>query len=117
MQAAGDIFLGWQTGTGFDGRTRDFYVRQLRDWKGSAVVETMDPEAMRVYGTLCGWTLARAHARTGDRLAIAGYLGGGTAFDQAMVEFAEHYADRNERDYGLLAAAARAGRIPVREGV
>jgi uncharacterized protein (DUF2252 family) len=117
MQAAGDIFLGWQTVTGFDGHIRDFYVRQLRDWKGSAVVETMDPEAMRVYGTLCGWTLARAHARTGDRIAIAGYLGDGGAFDRAMVEFAEHYADRNERDYNLLVAAARSGRIPVLEGV
>ncbi|RSM69578.1 DUF2252 domain-containing protein [Actinoplanes sp. ATCC 53533] len=117
MQATGDIFLGWQTITGIDDRTRDFYVRQLRDWKGSAVVETMDPETMRVYGALCGWTLARAHARTGDRIAIAGYLGADDAFDRAMVEFAEHYADRNERDYGLLVAAARSGRIPVREGL
>ncbi|GAA3351768.1 hypothetical protein GCM10020358_82720 [Amorphoplanes nipponensis] len=117
MQATGDIFLGWQTVTGIDGRTRDFYVRQLRDWKGSAVVETMDPEAMRVYGALCGWTLARAHARTGDRIAIAGYLGDSVAFDRALVEFAEHYADRNERDYDLLEEAARAGRIPVHRGV
>ncbi|PRY30840.1 DUF2252 domain-containing protein [Pseudosporangium ferrugineum] len=117
MQSAGDIFLGWQTVAGIDGRIRDFYVRQLRDWKGSAVVETMDPEAMRVYGALCGWTLARAHARTGDRLAIAGYLGGGDAFDRAMVEFSERYADLNERDYGRLRAAARSGRVAVREGL
>ena len=117
MQATGDIFLGWQTITGMDGRTRDFYVRQLRDWKGSAVVETMDPIAMRVYGALCGWTLARAHARTGDRIAITGYLGDDDAFDRVMLDFAEHYADRNERDYGLLVAAAKSGRIPVREGV
>lgn len=117
MQAAGDIFLGWQSFAGFDGRTRDFYVRQLRDWKGSAIVETMDPEGMRVYGALCGWTLARAHARTGDRIAIAGYLGDDDAFDRALVEFAETYADRNEHDYERLVAAARSGRIPVREGV
>ncbi|MFI7600370.1 DUF2252 domain-containing protein [Actinoplanes sp. NPDC049681] len=117
MQAAGDIFLGWQSFAGFDGRTRDFYVRQLRDWKGSAVVATMDPEAMRVYGALCGWTLARAHARTGDRIAIAGYLGDEDTFDQALVQFAENYADVNEHDYECLVAAARSGRITVREGV
>jgi uncharacterized protein (DUF2252 family) len=117
MQASGDIFLGWQSMPGIDGRVRDFYVRQLRDWKGSAVVEAMDPEAMRVYGDLCGWTLARAHARTGDRIAISGYLGDQPTFDRALVEFAENYADLNESDYHRLADAARSGRIPVRHGV
>jgi hypothetical protein len=103
--------------SGIDGRVRDFYVRQLRDWKGSAVVETMDADVMRVYAALCGWTLARAHARTGDRIAIAGYLGDDATFDHVMVEFAEHYADRNERDHALLAAAARSGRITAQGGV
>jgi len=117
MQAVSDTFLGWQTVAGVDGQKRDFFVRQLRDWKGSAIVETMDPEIMRVYGALCGWTLARAHARTGDRIAIAGYLGGGDAFDRVLVEFSERYADRNEHDYQLLGDAARAGRIPVRSGI
>ena len=117
MQAASDIFLGWHRFAGIDEGTRDFYVRQLRDWKGSAVIETMNPKAMRAYGAICGWTLARAHARTGDRLAIAAYLEDGTAFDQALVEFAERYADRNERDYRLLAEAAKSGRITVRTGV
>ena len=117
MQAASDIFLGWHTFAGIDGVARDFYVRQLRDWKGSAVVEAMDAEAMRVYGALCGWTLARSHARTGDRIAIAGYLAGGAGFDEALVEFAERYADRNVRDHQLLAEAARSGRIEVRGGV
>ena len=117
MQASSDIFLGWQTIAGIDGQRRDFYVRQLRDWKGSAVVEAMDAEAMRVYGALCGWTLARAHARTGDRAAIAGHLGDDTVFDQVMVEFAEQYADRNEKDYELMAEAARTGRLAVLEGL
>ena len=117
MQATGDIFLGWQSVEGIDGQARDFYVRQLRDWKASAVVETMDAEAMQVYGALCGWTLARAHARSGDRIAIAGYLDDGAAFDGALVEFAERYADRNEQDYELLAEAARTGRIRVQTGI
>jgi uncharacterized protein (DUF2252 family) len=117
MQAASDIFLGWQTADGFDGRVRDFYVRQLRDWKGSAVVETMDVRTLAVYGAVCGWTLARAHARTGDRIAIAGYLDHGAGFDQALVEFAELYADRNEQDFRRLTEAAAAGRITVHSGV
>ena len=117
MQAVGDIFLGWHRVIGIDGKTRDFYVRQLRDWKGSAVVETMEPQGMRAYGALCGWTLARAHARTGDRIAIAEYLDGGVEFDRAMVEFAEAYADRNERDYELLKKAAASGRISVQSGI
>jgi uncharacterized protein (DUF2252 family) len=113
MQAASDIFLGWHSSDGVDGHRRDFYVRQLRDWKGSAVVDEMDPPALRLYGTLCGWVLARAHARTGDRIAISGYLGEEDAFDQAVVEFGERYADRTERDHALLAEAARRGSIPV----
>ena len=117
MQAASDILLGWQTVEGVDGQVHDFYVRQLRDWKGSAIVEDMDPEGMRLYAELCGWTLARAHARTGDRIAIAGYLDGGAAFDQALVEFAERYADLNEGDYARLKEAAAVGRITVHSGV
>lgn len=117
MQAAGDIFLGWQTAEGIDGLTRDFYVRQLRDWKGSASIETMDAVGLRLYGALCGWTLARAHARTGDRIAMAAYLDDGKAFDLALVEFAESYADRNEQDYRLLAQAARSGHITVQSGL
>jgi uncharacterized protein (DUF2252 family) len=117
MQAAGDIFLGWETAEGIDGLTRDFHVRQLRDWKGSASVESMDAAGLRLYGALCGWTLARAHARTGDRIAMAAYLDGGKAFDAALAEFAESYADRNEQDYRLVTRAARAGRIQVRSGL
>jgi uncharacterized protein (DUF2252 family) len=117
MQAASDIFLGWQSVDGFDGRRRDFYVRQLRDWKGSAVVGEMDPTAMRRYGGLCGWALARAHARTGDRFAIAAYLGDEDIFDQALLEFAERYADRTERDHASLAEAAERGSIQVQAGL
>ena len=117
MQAASDIFLGWQTVAGIDGMERDFYVRQLRDWKGAAVVEEMDPDGMQPYGRLCGWTLARAHARTGDRIAIAAYLGEDTAFDQALARFAESYADLTERDHAALGEAARSGRIEVRSGI
>ena len=90
MQAVSDIFLGWvRVDPASTGKPRDFYLRQLRDWKGSAEIETMVPEGMRAYGELCGWTLARAHARTGDRVAIAAYLGGGAAFDVAVQEFAD----------------------------
>jgi uncharacterized protein (DUF2252 family) len=117
MQAASDIFLGWQTAEGLDGRRRDFYVRQLRDWKGSAIVEYMNPSALRVYADLCGWVLARAHACTGDRIAIAAYLGHSDAFDHALVEFAERYADRTERDHAELAEAGRKGRITVETGI
>jgi uncharacterized protein (DUF2252 family) len=116
MQAVSDIFLGWHSADGFDGRRRDFYVRQLRDWKGSAVPEEMDAPTLRLYGELCGWTLARAHARTGDRFAIAAYLGDDETFDRALAEFAERYADRTERDHALLAEAARRGSIPTTAG-
>jgi uncharacterized protein (DUF2252 family) len=117
MQAVSDIFLGWVRAEGIDGQPRDFYVRQLRDWKGSADVETMLPEGMHAYGELCGWTLARAHARSGDRIAIAAYLGGGPAFDVAVQEFAAAYADQNERDHRALLDAIAAGRITAETGV
>jgi uncharacterized protein (DUF2252 family) len=105
MQAASDIFLGWQRSTGPDGVDRDFYVRQLRDWKLSAPVEEMVPGGMAVYAELCGWTLARAHARSGDRIAIAAYLGKSDAFERAVADFAEAYADLNEADHAALARA------------
>ncbi|HXY71550.1 MAG TPA: DUF2252 domain-containing protein [Actinomycetota bacterium] len=111
MQAASDIFLGWERFTGLDGVSRDFYVRQLRDWKGSWAPEAMVPQVMSVYGGMCGWTLARAHARSGDRIAIAAYLGKSDAFDRAIAEFSEGYADQNERDHAALAAAVKKGRI------
>jgi uncharacterized protein (DUF2252 family) len=111
MQASSDIFLGWQRGTGPDGKSRDFYVRQLRDWKFSMDIDVMPARGMRLYGELCGWTLARAHARSGDRIAIASYLGGSDKFDQAITQFAAAYADQNERDHAALVAAASSGRI------
>ena len=112
MQAASDIFLGWQrTEAGLDGQQRDFYIRQLRDWKFSMPIEIMVPRGMRIYGELCGWTLARAHARSGDRIAIAAYLGGSDVFDQAIARFAAAYADQNERDHKSLVDAVAAGRI------
>ncbi|WP_424892788.1 DUF2252 domain-containing protein [Streptomyces sp. XH2] len=114
MQAVSDILLGWERAEGIDGRRRDFYVRQLRDWKGSARPETMPPGRLQAYGELCGATLARAHARSGDRIAIAAYLGGGDAFDRALAEFAEAYADRNEHDFRALADAADRGRVVAR---
>ncbi|MEU2832582.1 DUF2252 domain-containing protein [Streptomyces lavendulae] len=115
MQATSDIFLGWQRVDGFDGRRRDFYVRQLRDWKGIAMPETMTPPQLEAFGGICGLTLARAHARSGDRIAIAAYLGGGDAFDRALVTFAEAYADQNERDHRALLDAVHAGRLPAEE--
>ncbi|WP_329312635.1 DUF2252 domain-containing protein [Streptomyces sp. NBC_01278] len=111
MQAASDIFLGWHRAHGIDGRERDFYVRQLRDWKGSVEPALMEPRGMRTYGDLCGATLARAHARSGDRIAIAAYLGSSDVFDQALVRFAESYADRNERDHRALVDAVASGRV------
>jgi uncharacterized protein (DUF2252 family) len=112
MQATSDIFLGWQRNDeGGDGRPHDFYVRQLRDWKFSLDVDAMVPRGMRLYGEMCGWTLARAHARSGDRIAIAAYLGGSDAFDQAMTEFAAAYADQNEKDYEAFVGAVESGRI------
>ena len=118
MQASSDIFLGWQrVEAGLDGRQRDFYVRQLRDWKFSVDIETMVPRGMRMYGEVCGWTLARAHARSGDRIAIAAYLGGSDVFDRAIGEFAAAYADQNERDHSSLVAAITSGRITAEPGL
>ncbi|MFG2788159.1 DUF2252 domain-containing protein [Streptomyces sp. NPDC048419] len=113
MQATSDIFLGWERVEGIDGRRRDFYVRQLRDWKGVAVAEDMVPRGMRTFGALCGATLARAHARSGDRIAIAAYLGAGDSFDRALVTFAERYADQNERDHQALVDAVSTGKLPA----
>ena len=118
MQAASDIFLGWlHVKSGMDGLARDFYGRQLKDWKGSAEIEEMIPKGMAIYGRLCGWTLARAHARSGDRIAIAAYLGGGDAFDRAILEFSEAYADQNDRDYTQLKAAVESGRLEAVTGL
>jgi uncharacterized protein (DUF2252 family) len=112
MQASSDIFLGWQRiEAGLDGQQRDFYVRQLRDWKFSIDIEAMVPHGMQLYGQLCGWTLARAHARSGDRIAIASYLGGSDVFDQAITQFADAYADQNERYHQSLVDAVAAGQI------
>src|ERR1019366_3436578 len=111
MQAQSDIFLGWtRVPNPLDGVDRDFYVRQLRDWKFSVPIEMMLPEGMTLYARLCGWTLARAHARSGDRIALAAYLGGSAKFDQAIADFAETYADQNELDYAALQAAVKDGR-------
>ncbi len=111
MQAAGDILLGWLPATGIDDVTRDFYVRQLWDGKLSIEIDTMTHPMLRAYGALCAWTLARAHARTGDRIAIASYLGAGGVFDQAIADFSEAYADQNERDYDELVQAVKSGRV------
>ena len=110
MQAQSDIFLGWTRVSAPDGADRDFYVRQLKDWKFSVPIELMLPEGMTLYARLCGWTLARAHARSGDRVALAAYLGGSAKFDQAIADFAETYADQNERDYAALKTAVKDGR-------
>src|SRR5277367_1752970 len=110
MQAQSDIFLGWTRINGPDGIDRDFYVRQLRDWKFSVPIEAMAPVGMTLYARLCGWTLARAHARSGDRIALAAYLGGSAKFDEAIADFAETYADQNERDYAALQAAVKDGK-------
>jgi uncharacterized protein (DUF2252 family) len=118
MQATSDIFLGWQHNpAGFDGKARDFYVRQLRDWKFSLDIDAMVPRGMRLYGELCGWTLARAHARSGDRIAIAAYLGASDAFDRAITQFAAAYADQNERDHRALVDAVASGRIVAEQGL
>jgi uncharacterized protein (DUF2252 family) len=118
MQASSDIFLGWQrTEAGLDGQARDFYVRQLRDWKYSIDIETLVPRGMRLYGELCGWTLARAHARSGDRIAMAAYLGGSDVFDEAIARFAAAYADQNQRDFEALVAAVSSGRMPAERDI
>jgi uncharacterized protein (DUF2252 family) len=114
MQAASDIFLGWTRGVD---ASRFYYWRQLRDMKGSSDVEAMTPAAMDFYAGVCGWTLARAHARSGDPVELAAYLGKGDRFDRAMAEFAERYADRNDQDYEAFVAAVRSGKLEATEGV
>jgi len=114
MQAASDIFLGWTKGVDV---TRHFYWRQLRDMKGSAVVEAMVPVGLNFYAGICGWTLARAHARSGDPVAIATYLGNDDQFDRSISDFSQRYADQNEQDYQAFAKAVRSGRLEAREGV
>jgi uncharacterized protein (DUF2252 family) len=114
MQAASDIYLGWTKGLD---RRRNFYWRQLRDMKGSALVEAMTPPALTFYAGICGWTLARAHARSGDPIAIAEYLGGSEEFDQSITDFSEHYANQNEQDYQQFLKAIKSGRLQATEGV
>ena len=116
-QAASDILLGWLTTIGLDGVERDFYIRQLWDAKGSALIELMEPDVLEHYGRLCGWTLAKAHARSGDAVAIASYLGSGEVFDRALASFAEAYADQNERDYASLKHAVESGRVTAETGL
>ncbi len=117
MQASSDIFLGWQRSVGVDGVTRDYYVRQLQDWKGSVDVENAIPAGMKAYAGLCAHTLARAHSRSGDRIAIASYLGNNPTFEKALVRFSETYADQNERDYETFAKACKNGRLHAEEGI
>jgi len=117
MQAATDIFLGWQRIKGIDGVSRDYYVRQLHDWKGSAEVEKLLVAGATLYARICGGTLARAHARWGDRIAIASYLGKGDSFDGAIADFSSRYADQNERDYEALTAAVKSGRVKAETGL
>ena len=118
MQASSDIFLGWlHVEAGIDGVSRDFYGRQLKDWKGSFETEGALPQGMAIYGRICGWTLARAHARSGDRIAIASYLGGGDAFDRAIADYSVAYADQNERDYDALKHAVENGQVEAQTGL
>ncbi|QWT24132.1 DUF2252 domain-containing protein [Subtercola sp. PAMC28395] len=117
MQSASDIFLGWHSLIGFDGIDRDFYLRQLHDWKGSVDVENMVVKGALIYAQVCGETLARAHARSGDRVAIAAYIGKGTEFDEAITSFATEYADQNEKDYDAFAAAVASGRLVAQSGL
>ena len=117
-QAASDIMLGWiRVDEGLDGRARDFYVRQLWDAKGSAMIEVMDPHQMTMYAKVCGAELARAHARSGDAIAIASYLGSSDAFDRALAVFADSYANQNERDYEALQQAVESGKVEAQAGV
>ena len=118
MQASSDIFLGWhRVPNGLDGNAHDYYFRQLWDWKVSADVDNMVPEALLVYAKMCGWTLARAHARSGDRVAIASYLGSGDTFDRAIAEFAVSYADQNALDHQTLVDAIKDGSVQAELGV
>jgi uncharacterized protein (DUF2252 family) len=116
MQASSDILLGWERALAEDGMERDYYIRQLWDAKSSAHVDLMPPHLLEVYGEVCGWTLAKAHARSGDAIAISSYLGTGDVFDRAMASFAQSYADQNERDYKHAQDAVAAGRITADAG-
>src|SRR5262249_10874451 len=111
MQAASDILLGWTQTSIIDNKPCDFYVRQLRDWKGSFAVDDMKPSGLSLYGRICAWTLARAHARSGDRVAIASYLGTSDRFEEAIAAFSAAYADQCERDHEALVRAVRSGRV------
>jgi uncharacterized protein (DUF2252 family) len=118
MQAASDIFLGWiRNPRGLDGVSRDFYIRQLWDWKTSVDIDTIRPLGLQLYAQMCGWTIARAHARSGDRIAIASYLGKGEVFERSLADFAVAYADLNEHDYNVVVKAVREGRITAEEGI
>jgi uncharacterized protein (DUF2252 family) len=117
MQAASDIFLGWLRVTDIDGQTRDYYLRQFHDWKGSAQIDTLSVPGATLYARVCGTALARAHARWGDRIAIAAYLGNRDKFDQAVADFSVVYADQNERDYEALIRAVKSGRLPAETGL
>jgi Uncharacterized protein conserved in bacteria (DUF2252) len=117
MQSASDIFLGWETVTGLDGQLRDFYIRQLHDWKGSMDVERIRAVGLKLYAQVCGETLARAHARSGDRVAIAAYMGGSNRFDELIADFAEAYADQNEQDYEAFLEAIASGRLEAQTGL
>jgi predicted alpha/beta hydrolase len=117
MQGASDILPGWFCGPDLDGREYDFYVRQLWDWKGSADVAALGAKQLGIYGEMCAWTLARAHARSGDRVAIAAYLGQGDHFDGALARFCAAYADQNERDYAALLEAMGSGRLHAETGI
>ena len=117
MQAASDIFLGWQRVDGVDGRKHDYYMRQLWDWKASADVDIMSAQVLGVYGQICGWALARAHARSGDRIAIASYLGSSATFDRAIADYARLYAEQNDVDHAALVAAIADGRVQAQSGI
>ena len=117
MQGVTDILLGWYHVIGFDGQPYDFYMRQLWDGKGAFDIEQLHESAWEEYARMCAWTLARAHARTGDRIAIAGYLGSSEAFDRAIADFAEAYAEQNQRDFEALKAAEASGRITALGGI
>jgi uncharacterized protein (DUF2252 family) len=117
MQSASDILLGWARIAHPDGTTRDFYVRQLWDGKFSPQIDLMEPKVLRAYAEMCGATLARAHARSGDSIAIASYMGAGDIFDRAIADFADAYADQNQRDFDEMAAAVKSGAIHAQETV
>ena len=116
MQASSDIFLGWQRIDLPDGSHRDFYVRQLWDWKASASVESMNPEILQIYASICAWTLARAHARSGSATAIGAYLGSRDVFDQALADFARSYANQNERTTRPCSEQSNRAPSPLKEG-